>query len=261
MVCRPKDQGGLGIHDLQVKNEALLSKWLFKLLTEDGVWQTMLRNKYIGQKAVSQAYWTPGDSHFWAGLMAAKKHLFRFGSFAIRDGSEVRFWEDIWLGNASLREQYPALYNIAREKKILLRKVLSSSPPNISFRRDLIGPRLMSWHNLLSRLDSINIRQGRDVFCWNLTTSGSFTVDSMYRALMHSEVPMSNNKKIWKSKIPLKVKIFMWYLRRGVVLTKDNLARRNWPGSKKCCFCTHDETIKHLFFNASLHVLRGQSFK
>ena len=40
----------------------------------------------------------------------------------------------------------------------------------------------------------------------------------------------------------------MWYLRRGVVLTKDNLARRNWPGSKKCCFCTHEETIKHLFF-------------
>ena len=40
----------------------------------------------------------------------------------------------------------------------------------------------------------------------------------------------------------------LWYLHRGVVLTKDNLARRNWPGSKKCCFCTHDETIKHLFF-------------
>ena len=40
----------------------------------------------------------------------------------------------------------------------------------------------------------------------------------------------------------------MWYLRRGVVLTKDNLARCNWPGSKKCCFCTHEETIKHLFF-------------
>ena len=48
--------------------------------------------------------------------------------------------------------------------------------------------------------------------------------------------------------MPLKVKIFMWYLRRGVVLTKDNLARRNWKGSKKCSFCTHDETIKHLFF-------------
>ena len=45
-----------------------------------------LRNKYVGQKVVSQAYWKPGDSHFWAGLMAAKKHIFRFESFAIKDG-------------------------------------------------------------------------------------------------------------------------------------------------------------------------------
>ena len=104
MVCRPKDQGGLGIHDLQVKNEALLSKWFLKLLTEDDVWQTMLRNKYIGKKAVSQVYWKPGDSHFWVGLMAIKKHIFRFGSFAMKDGSKICFWEDIWLGNASLRE-------------------------------------------------------------------------------------------------------------------------------------------------------------
>jgi hypothetical protein len=31
-------------------------------------------------------------------------------------------------------------------------------------------------------------------------------------------------------------------------LTKDNLAKRNWHGSKMCCFCHKDETIKHLFF-------------
>ena len=33
-----------------------------------------------------------------------------------------------------------------------------------------------------------------------------------------------------------KNKIFMWFLKRGVILTKDNLARRNWNGSKVCCF-------------------------
>ena len=49
-------------------------------------------------------------------------------------------------------------------------------------------------------------------------------------------------------KIPLKTKVFAWYLHRGVILTKDNLAKRNWHGSKKCVFCHHDETIKHLFF-------------
>jgi hypothetical protein len=49
-------------------------------------------------------------------------------------------------------------------------------------------------------------------------------------------------------KVPLKIKIFLWYLRRGMILTKDNLTKRNWPGSKKCCFCHSDETINHLFF-------------
>jgi hypothetical protein len=43
VVCRPKDQGGLGIYDLEVKNTSLLGKCLFRLLTEDGIWQTLLR--------------------------------------------------------------------------------------------------------------------------------------------------------------------------------------------------------------------------
>jgi hypothetical protein len=62
--------GGLGVHDLEVKNSALLGKWLFKLLTEDGVWQTLLKRKYVGTKALSQVLWKPRDSHFWVGLMA-----------------------------------------------------------------------------------------------------------------------------------------------------------------------------------------------
>lgn len=76
----------------------------------------------------------------------------------------------------------------------------------------------------------------------------------MYRAFTHSDVPVVNNKIIWKLKVPLEINFYfiLWYLRRGVIQTKDNLARRNWPGSKKCCFCHNDEKIKHLFFQWSL---------
>jgi hypothetical protein len=51
MVYRPKEQGGLGVHVLAVKNSALLGKWLYKLLTEDGVWQTLLKRKLAGWPA------------------------------------------------------------------------------------------------------------------------------------------------------------------------------------------------------------------
>jgi hypothetical protein len=65
--------GGKGVNDLEVKNSSLLGKWFYKLLTEDGVWQTIVRRKYIGEKAFSQILWKPGDSHFWAGQMEKKK--------------------------------------------------------------------------------------------------------------------------------------------------------------------------------------------
>ena len=37
ILCRPKDQGGLGILDLQLQNKCLLAKWLVDLLNTDGM--------------------------------------------------------------------------------------------------------------------------------------------------------------------------------------------------------------------------------
>jgi hypothetical protein len=35
------------------------------------------------------------------------------------------------------------------------------------------------------------------------------------------------HKIIWKLKVPLKIKIFLWYVQQGALLTKDNLSKRN----------------------------------
>ncbi|WVZ96549.1 hypothetical protein U9M48_042177 [Paspalum notatum var. saurae] len=93
----------------------------------------------------------------------------------VKDGSQVRFWEDIWLGSTPLRAQYPCLYNIARPKNITIAEALSSSPPNLSWRRDL---------------------------------NGVFSVKSHYQALIRVEVP-NLNKRLWKIRAPLNVKIFL----------------------------------------------------
>ena len=73
-------------------------------------------------------------------------------------------------------------------------------------------------------------------------------VKSHYLELINQNTP-NLNKRIWKLKAPLKIKIFLWYLRRGVILTKDNLAKRNWQGNQQCCFCHENERIQHLFFD------------
>jgi hypothetical protein len=43
----------MGIIDLDIQNKCLLSKWIFKLLNEDGLWQQVLK-KYLKGKTLSQ---------------------------------------------------------------------------------------------------------------------------------------------------------------------------------------------------------------
>jgi hypothetical protein len=94
--------------------------------------------------------------------MATKKFFFGMGSFSIKDGSEIRFWEDIWLGNATLREQYPELYSIVCHKGDTIAKVLETSPSSVAFRRDLSGQRLVAWNALLQCLANIQLQNGHD---------------------------------------------------------------------------------------------------
>ena len=106
---------------------------------------------------------------------------------------------------------------------------------------------LRQWQQLVARVVDVQLHDRDDRFIWSLHQNGMFMVRSMYRALTTNEVP--HHHVIWKLKIPLKIKVFIWYLLKGVTLTKDNLARRQWKGSVRCCFCNLDETIQHLFFD------------
>ena len=131
-------------------------------------------------------------------LMATNKFFFPYGSFSIKDGFEINFLEDTWLGTTPLQEQYPTLYDIVQgsRKSDTLAQVLVDNHPNVTFRRNLVGPRLASWHELLLRLANVNLTQGTDEFRWNLRTCGKFSVDSMYTSPVQPDVPVDNNKKI-----------------------------------------------------------------
>jgi hypothetical protein len=50
-------------------------------------------------------------------------------------------------------------------------------------------------------------------------------------------------------------------MRKGVILTKDNLAKQNWYGSKECVFVTKRKQSNIYSFNIVLPELYGQSSK
>jgi hypothetical protein len=92
ILCRPKDQGGLGIEVLELKNKCLLSKWLFILLSEEGMWQQLVHNKYLKNKTLARVEDKPNDSHFWKGLMHVKHEFSKRGFFKVGNEMSVRLW-------------------------------------------------------------------------------------------------------------------------------------------------------------------------
>jgi hypothetical protein len=94
----------------------------------------------------------------------------------------------------------------------------------------------------------VTLNENLDRIVWKLTSSRLFSVRSLYAHMMNGHT-IFLRKYIWKLKVPLKFKIFMWFLHRNVILTKDNLAKQNWTSRKKCAFCDLDESINHLFFD------------
>jgi hypothetical protein len=97
---------------------------------------------------------------------------------------------------------------------------------NLTKKSTLCDNRWRLWLQLVHRLLQVHLNDEKDMFVWGLTSSGIFSVKSMYLDLLDDDTKYLK-KYIWKMKVPLKIKIFMWFLHRKVILTKDNLIKRN----------------------------------
>lgn len=59
-------------------------------------------------------------------------------------------------------------------------------------------------------------------------------------------------QKLWKSKLPQKLKVFNWLASQERLQTWVNLKRRKWKGDEKCCLCGVAEDMNHIFFQCRI---------
>jgi hypothetical protein len=57
---------------------------------------------------------------------------------------------------------------------------------------------------------------------------------------------------VWKTKIPLKIQIFIWQLSANKLQAAAVLKKRRWKGDIHCGLCGGVEDINHIFFRCSL---------
>jgi hypothetical protein len=87
VICKSKKKGGLGIKDLKRMNVSLLCKWWWKLEKEEGLWQQIVRFKYMSNKSIHEVSHKLDDSPMWFDLLKIKHIYLRGGGYLLRMGS------------------------------------------------------------------------------------------------------------------------------------------------------------------------------
>jgi hypothetical protein len=211
----------MGFRDIELFNLAMLGKQGWRLMTSpDTLCSKVLKGKYFPNGDFLSARNKRNSSHTWRAILAGRRALQCGLIRRIGDGEDTNVWQDRWIPGA------------------IGGKPICPKPGASAIRVcDLLAPDGRSWdvpalHQNLLYMDAQavkNIPLGRrqdDFWAWSGERHGLYTIQSAYRMLAaldaqerdhgenraaHSVV--SNDpywQKLWKAKVPPKVRVFWW---------------------------------------------------
>ncbi|XP_058764980.1 uncharacterized protein LOC131638429 [Vicia villosa] len=234
-ICKPKAEGGLGIKHIDHFNNALLSKWKWRILKEgSSLWKNILESRYGDvQKAVLLGVdfkLRKTDSIWWKDMMAASMSktngLDCFAgniSFKLGDGKNIMFWFGRWFGGAPLKNRFPLLFSLSRKPQgsIMEMGVRVGLVWLWNFQVDsnvlMENPgAMMEALELLELLGGVRPKEGvEDMLKWSKNSDGNFTVKSCssclreynLEAIVESTILKAINR-FWCSEVPSRIKVF-----------------------------------------------------
>ncbi|KAL0358467.1 UNVERIFIED_CONTAM: putative mitochondrial protein [Sesamum angustifolium] len=178
----------------------------------------------------------------------------------VGDGQSIRVWSDPWLPR-------PSTFLPITTRSLFLPDLRVS---------DLLDSENGRWHKELieglfcpedaTLIQSIPLGQFNwaDTMVWHYNKNGKFSVKSASHLAqsiaLENPSPLdgqcstssSNWQFIWSTKVPNKIKVFLWRLCREAIPTTSNLLRRRCVVEQACLTCGVDtETTKHVFLECS----------
>jgi hypothetical protein len=95
---RSKARGGLGFRDLQVFNQALLAKQVWRLIVfPDSLCARLLKAKYYPNGDLLDTAFPSQTSPTWKALMHGLELLKKGAIWRVSDGSKIKIWHHQWI--------------------------------------------------------------------------------------------------------------------------------------------------------------------
>ncbi|KAA0058554.1 LINE-1 retrotransposable element ORF2 protein [Cucumis melo var. makuwa] len=266
-VTKPKEEGGLGISRLQVTNQALLSKSLWRYYSEpNSLWRRLIHIKYKGKHPgdIPSNISSSSSKAPWRSIINNIDWFKSNHGWDLNNGDQISFWYSNWSQEGCLSTAYPRLFALSLDKESSIKDVWNSNNNQweITFRRKLNDRELSTWEKILENLPIPRTNRGPSKPTWIPDSKKSFSIASAKNCISHQPDRSVADPRvklldlIWKSHIPMKIKFFMWCLVQRKLNTMEVIQQRmpntllqpNW-----CVLCKKEsETGAHLFFHCDL---------
>ncbi|CAI0414109.1 unnamed protein product [Linum tenue] len=235
-VCKPKEEGGLGLRSARALNLAYLMKlgWQF-LNNEESLWVRVLHGKYVKQNDDgSVTFRQQGASRLWKGIKDALPLVKQNTIWDIRDGRSVNFWKDHWISNGLALKDHVVSNGHTVEWDNSVAEMVNSSGTDTPLQE-----------------------AGEDTTIWGPESDGRFRIGSAYRAAVEwlqdadqEEAARDNHTKWmhgWKWPGPNRIRYFLWLCFHDRLMTNGERKRRKLCDSDTCEICKSGaETAEHV---------------
>ncbi|GJT22255.1 RNA-directed DNA polymerase, eukaryota [Tanacetum coccineum] len=248
----------LGVSSFYALNRAMLLKWVWRFVSEDGsLWSRVIQAVYgshIGSHSVHMA-------STWSSIMREVQLLkskgFDFMSLCskrVGDGSNTRFWLDVWKGDSPFCDVFPRIFALEQDKQMTVANKMAAHV-SASFRRPVRGGiEQQQLSDLVTCMDSVSLSVSHDRWVCSIFGDGSFSVKDIRNSLDALFLPSWPEPMRWVKSIPIKINVFMWRARRDCLPTRSNLIHRGTSlDSDNCLICySTGEDASHVFFQYEL---------
>jgi hypothetical protein len=176
----------------------------------------------------------------------------------VGDGTRTRFWHDLWCRDTVLKEAFPVLFGIAREKDASVAdnmEILGGSIQwDVSFVREAHDWEVDVFASFFQVLHSVTVSRDRaDRLCWVPSKKGVFKVKSYLNSLVGSVGRRFPWKSVWRTQAPPRAAFFAWTAALGKILTADNLKKWKIIIMDRCYLCKRDgEFVDHLLLHCDV---------
>ncbi|GAV70131.1 zf-RVT domain-containing protein, partial [Cephalotus follicularis] len=242
-ICKPQEEGGLGIKDVRKWNKTLLVKQIWNLLMAQSLWAKWCQVYLIHRSS----FWIlPARgllSWSWRQIQLLRPLVSHHLKYVCGNRERFSLWYDPWLHGESVHALYghSVIYDTSLDISARVKDILREGEwcwPQVS--GDLIE--IQQWEQ------HIPISTDPDTIYWG-RVGESFTISKAWQD-MHtrcSEIAWHN--LVWHPYRIQKHAFILWLALQGAHRTRNKLMAAGVIQSASCVFnCGEMETATHLFF-------------